>query len=860
MLRKRLHPLICASQPDGRSKRVFPRLSQTIALFVVVGWGAILEGNLSAATVPPGFSESVIDRTRTVTTINVTNTEDSGAGSLRQALLDAQDGDTISFSLAPSSTIVLTSGELTITKNITISGPGADVLSVQRDVAAAAFRVFHVNPGHTVTIEGITISNGIASGGGGIYNDHSTLTVNSCVLSGNSALAGNTQGGGAIFNDGTAGNAALTVVNSTLSGNSAPNSNGFGGGIVSLADNSGFATLGVGNSTLSNNSTPNGFGGGIGSTAYTGGSATLNVVNSTLSGNSSSNGAGGIDTDGNVVTTVTNSTLTGNTGFVATIWNGGTVMIGNTILKAGASGENIRPFGTSIQTSLGYNLCTDNGGGFLTGTGDQLNTDPILGPLANNGGPTKTHSPLTNSPAIDKGKDIGGTGQDQRGSVRPVTYDNSITPPVGGDRSDIGAVELPPGVIPTPTPDETPTPTPTPTGTPTPTATPTPTPTPGTGLVAAYGFDEGSGTAVTDASGFGNTGTVSGTSWTSQGRFGNALTFNGSSWVTVNDSDSLDLTSGMTIEAWVYPTVNPPTWTTVIIKEQPEISNLVYGLFATSPFDRPLVDVFTTSVHELYGPSTVPLNTWTHLVGTYDAVGGQSMYVNGVQVAHVSTTGNMVTSTGVFRMGGNSIFGEYFVGTIDEVRVYNRALSQTEIQADMATPITPQPTPTPALVSISGTVVYCSNPSPAPVPNVTLTLTGSGSGSVLSDGLGNYQFSSLVSGGSYTVTPTSVALVPGSMGIDTVDAIAAQRHFLNLGTPLSGCKLTAADVNGLHGVDTTDVIAIQRFFLGLATGIANTGKYKFSPASRSYPTLVSDQTAQNYDTLIFGDIVAGFVH
>jgi hypothetical protein len=234
------------------------------------------------------------------------------------------------------------------------------------------------------------------------------------------------------------------------------------------------------------------------------------------------------------------------------------------------------------------------------------------------------------------------------------------------------------------------------------------------------------------------------------------------------------------------------------------------------------------------------------------------MYVNGVQVAHVSTTGNMVTSTGPLRMGGNSIFGEYFVGTIDEVRVYNRALSQTEIQADMGTPITPQPTPTPALVSISGNVVYCSNPSPAPVPNVTLTLTGSGSGSILSDGSGNYQFSSLISGGSYTVTPTAAARAPGSTGIDTVDAIAAQRHFLNLGAPLSGCKLTAADVNGLHGVDTTDVIAIQRFFLGLSTGIANTGKYKFSPASRSYPGLVSDQTAQNYDTLIFGDVVSPF--
>src|SRR5437868_2844535 len=108
MLRKSLHrPLIYASQPGGWSKPTFPRLSPAIVWFVVVAWGALLEGNLSAATVPPGLSESVIDRT--TTTINVTNTGDSGAGSLRQALLDAQDGDTISFSLPPSSTIVLTS-------------------------------------------------------------------------------------------------------------------------------------------------------------------------------------------------------------------------------------------------------------------------------------------------------------------------------------------------------------------------------------------------------------------------------------------------------------------------------------------------------------------------------------------------------------------------------------------------------------------------------------------------------------------------------------------------------------------------------------------------------------------------------
>jgi hypothetical protein len=134
------------------------------------------------------------------------------------------------------------------------------------------------------------------------------------------------------------------------------------------------------------------------------------------------------------------------------------------------------------------------------------------------------------------------------------------------------------------------------------------------------------------------------------------------------------------------------------------------------------------------------------------------------------------------------------------------------------------------------------------------------SDSTLSDSSGNYAFSSLVAGGSYTVTPGKAALAPGSSGIDTVDVVAVQRHFLNIGTPLSGCRLTAADVNGVNGVDTVDVIAIQRFYLGLSTGIANAGKYQFAPVNRSYPGLASNQTNQNYNTLVFGDVASGYVH
>ena len=157
--------------------------------------------------------------------------------------------------------------------------------------------------------------------------------------------------------------------------------------------------------------------------------------------------------DGTASATIINSTLSGNS--ADTLQGGGICnesgvadALAIRSLRPAPLGQTSANSGGTV-TSLGYNLSNDNGGGFLTATGDQINTDPILGPLKYNGGPTMTHAPLSNSPAVDRGKDIGGTGQDQRGSVRPVTYDGSIVPPAGGDRSDIGAVELPPGVIPT---------------------------------------------------------------------------------------------------------------------------------------------------------------------------------------------------------------------------------------------------------------------------------------------------------------------------------------------------------------------------------------------------------------------------
>jgi N-acetylneuraminic acid mutarotase len=170
---------------------------------------------------------------------------------------------------------------------------------------------------------------------------------------------------------------------------------------------------------------------------------------------------------------------------------------------------------------------------------------------------------------------------------------------------------------------------------------------------------------------------------------------------------------------------------------------------------------------------------------------------------------------------------------------------------------TEPPCISPTPVSISGTIWSCSNPNPTPVPGVTLTLTGSESGSTVSNAAGTYSLT-VSSGGSYSVMPAKMDRAPGSIGINTVDIIAIQRHFLNVAL-LTGCRLTAGDVNGDSMINTVDVIATQRFFLGLSTGTANVGKYQFNPESRKYLNVVTDQSGQDYDALIFGDVAAQFV-
>jgi hypothetical protein len=468
-------------------------------------------------------------------TITVTNTNDSGVGSLRQALADAHDGDTINFDpVLNGQTIGLTTAQLVIDKDVIINGPGPNLLGVYRS-SQTKFRMMHVMPGVTATIGGLSISNGDGGeqGGGGILNDHAILTMESCTVENNSALESNSGGG--VYNDGSAGSATLTILNSTVSGNHAYFA---GGGIYNDAFNGGSATFTITNSVVNNNvasfieflyiggegggiyngggeltiansnvsenyagaeEPPQGAGGGIsnyGTLIITNSTITANYcplraggianagtltvtsstvsdngaygehdgkpwghgggivgevtfTNSTLSGNGANLSTGGIEGSG----TITNSTISGNSGGGISV--NGTLEIGNTILSAAARGSNITNNRGTV-TSHGYNVSSDDGGGYLTGPGDQINTDPMLGALQDNGGLTLTHALLLGSPAINAG-DPNFTpppSYDQRGSPYVRVYNGRI---------DIGAFEVQPPQRPRPAPRSRPTPPPRPT-------------------------------------------------------------------------------------------------------------------------------------------------------------------------------------------------------------------------------------------------------------------------------------------------------------------------------------------------------------------------------------------------------------
>jgi hypothetical protein len=381
-------------------------------------------------------------------TLTVTTTADSGVGSLRQAILDANacpDTNTIVFAPSAYGTITLLSGELLVTNSVNILGPGPDNLAVDGNSPTTTNRVFEIGPGIEVTIAGIRITKGSADSGGGILSVDSSLIVSNCSVVANSV--GYKGGGGGIGSVAQDGPAALYVINSTISSNSM-GFFGIGGGIVSAARTN--ATLTVLNSTLSHNVGDAGSS-GLGIACLGFGDTSVQIVNSTLSSNSTpDSGTGGgvvsVAYAGTSLIQIMNSTLSDNSagsgGSGGGIANGAfdgtaTVQVVSTVLKAGAFGANFANGGLSGAgqasiTSLGFNLSSDDGGGYLDQSNDLLNTDPMLGPLQDNGGPTFTHALPCGSPAIDAGTNFALLATDQRGNGFLRSF---------GAGTDIGAFE-----------------------------------------------------------------------------------------------------------------------------------------------------------------------------------------------------------------------------------------------------------------------------------------------------------------------------------------------------------------------------------------------------------------------------------
>src|SRR4051795_9651686 len=188
------------------------------------------------------------------------------------------------------------------------------------------------------------------------------------------------------------------------------------------------------------------------------------------------------------------------------------------------------------------------------------------------------------------------------------------------------------------------------------------------GLVAAYAFEEGSGTTVVDSSGNGNTGSLLQATRVTGGEFGAALRFDGSGQrVVVPDAYSLHLHRAMTLEAWVKPAEAANDWRDVIYKGD----DIYYLEAASNQQGEPSgAAIIRGNRSPVFGPSPLPVERWTHLAVTYDGA-ALRLYVNGDEVAAAPWSGTIASSTRPLELGGDSIYGQYFNGLIDEVRIYD---------------------------------------------------------------------------------------------------------------------------------------------------------------------------------------------
>jgi hypothetical protein len=393
----------------------------------------------------------------------VTTVADSGPGSLRQAVADANalaGADTVTFDatvFAAPTTIVLTGGSLSVTDDLVVNGPAAK-LTLSGNTTSRVLTLTAAAP-LTVVLNDLRFIDGLTAGGGGaVKGGDDSLTLNRCELANNTATTGN---GGAVdvdagglltaedcaFNGNTAVNGGAVAAGGvgtvdgrivlrrcTLSGNAAS----FDGGAI---NSDGYIL--IADSTLSANTSANATGGG-GAIRHAGqfGAPAFIVRNSTLSGNSAVGTGGAIRLFNSTgLLTIQNSTIVGNTANGA---NGGgiareggttTVTIESSIvaLNVNAASADLFSAGTVNATvsliGSKTGVTTFNADAFTT---TNLSADPLLGPLQKNGGPTLTHQPAAASPAINNGSNPAGLANDQRGAGFP----RAVGTP------DIGAIEL----------------------------------------------------------------------------------------------------------------------------------------------------------------------------------------------------------------------------------------------------------------------------------------------------------------------------------------------------------------------------------------------------------------------------------
>ena len=374
-------------------------------------------------------------------TLTVSNTADNGAGSLRQAIIDATTNaaaNTVNFNIPltdPGYDAATDRFTITLANQLpdiplaplTIDNATGRGLTVQGN---NTFRIFTLVNSAVVSFSNLTIRDGSSNGGlgGGIYmGDSAVVFLTNCIVTNNTASNG---GGGIWMND----SGTLHILDSTISNNTTSSGNG-GGLYISLS-----GTLNITNSTVSANNAPVGDGGGI----YNGVSGTVNATNITVNGNTAGNLGGGIH---NVATaTISSSTISSNT---ATNGGGGmynnfTATLNNSLvaLNTGADGPDLLGRGSRGKPFTGNSNLIGNADGseafgpttnLLGTTGNPIN--PRLGPLQDNGGATFTRALLVCSPAIDAGTTALAT--DQRDAARPQDGDG-----VGGAQSDIGAFEV----------------------------------------------------------------------------------------------------------------------------------------------------------------------------------------------------------------------------------------------------------------------------------------------------------------------------------------------------------------------------------------------------------------------------------